>query len=56
MPYDFDGCEAENGEVDIIEPAKKDLEKNRPKDVKKQKQDEDPYHSLSIYKDRRGLI
>ena len=40
LPYDFDGIEAENVTVDIIEPPKIDLEKNQPRDVKTQKQDE----------------
>ena len=38
LPYDFDGIEAENVTVDIIEPPKIDLEKNQPRDVKTQKQ------------------
>jgi hypothetical protein len=40
LPYDFDGIEAEDVTLDIIQPPKVDRKKNRPKDVEIQKQDE----------------
>ena len=39
LPYDFDGIDAKDVIV-VIEPPKIDIERNLPKDVKKQKQDE----------------
>ena len=40
LPYDFDGIEAEDVTVDIIQPPKVNLEKKRPKNFEIEKQDE----------------